>query len=344
MNQNNYIALFKAAFSKLTAWEDYASPYYFWLLLIIPAYLTYYVLKNRKDQPKLQYSTFAGADEMKSFNYLRHIPIALTLIGLTFIIFSLARLQDAKSWEQTKTMGIDMVLALDISPSMEINDFKPNRLEASKKIASEFITERTNDRFGLVVFAGESFTQCPLTIDHKRIVQLFKDVNTKMLKDGTAIGLGLATAVKRLKDSDAKSNVIILLTDGENNAGEITPKTAAELAQSFDIKVYTIGVGKEYYMQTYRTWSGTFQQKQKTNIDENALNEIAEITGGKYFRATSQNALKNIYEEIDALEKTELASLKFYKKTELFLPFLIVGLICIGISKILEITILKSMN
>lgn len=344
MNQSNYIGLFKAALTKLFEWDIYASPHFFWLLLLLPLYLIYYWLKNKKDYPALHFSSLNGLEEDRIYNYTRHLPLALTLVGLVFLIFALARPQDSKSWEQTKTLGIDMVIAMDISSSMEIDDFKPNRLEASKKIASEFISERPNDRFGLVVFAAESFTQCPLTIDYRRITELFKDVKTRMLEDGTAIGLGLATAVNRLKDSEAKSKVIILLTDGENNSGEITPITAAELAQSFDIKVYTIGVGKEYFTQTIQTFMGTFQQKHKTKIDEKTLNKISEVTGGKYFRATSKSALKNIYEEIDRLEKTELASLKFYKKTELFLPLVLIGLGLLLSAKVLELTIFKAVN
>jgi len=227
---------------------------------------------------------------------------------------------------------------------MNAPDFKPDRLEASKKIATNFILDRPNERFGLVVFAGERFTQCPLTIDHNRIIELFKDIRTGILEDGTAIGSGLATSVQRLKDSDAKSKVIILLTDGENNAGSISPKTAAELASTFDIKVYTIGIGKSVYTIDRQTFFGTQKQQVKSNIDHEALNNIAEVTGGKYYRAESAETLKNIYEEIDRLEKTELASLKFYKKTDLHLPYLLIGIGLLLISKTLGLTIFKTIG
>lgn len=338
MDRGNFIEFINAAFGKLFSLSSYANPEWFWAFLLIPTLLVVYYFKESYDHVTFKFSSSKGFGKKSSLSYLRHIPFALLILAISVFITALARPQDAKSWEETKTQGIDMVVAMDISSSMNAPDFKPNRLEASKKIASEFIHTRPNDRFGLVVFAGESYTQCPLTIDHDRITELFSDIKMGVLEDGTAIGSGLATGVKRLKDSEAKSKVIVLLTDGENNAGAVSPKTAAELASTFDIKVYTIGIGKENFQ---------YQQGQyiyKTKIDNDALNSIAEITGGKYYRAESSNALKKIYEEIDKLEKTELASLKYYKKTELFLPFVLLGIVLLTIGKALELTLFKTID
>ena len=338
MDRGNFIEFTTAAFGKLFSLESYANPEWFWAFLLIPILCVVYYLKESYDHVKFKFSSSKGFGEKSPLTYLRHIPFALLILAISVFITALARPQDAKSWEETKTQGIDMVVAMDISSSMNAPDFKPNRLEASKKIASEFIHTRPNDRFGLVVFAGESYTQCPLTIDHDRITELFNDIKLGVLEDGTAIGSGLATAVKRLKDSEAKSKVIVLLTDGENNAGSVSPKTAAELANTFDIKVYTIGIGKENFQ---------YQQGQyiyKSKIDKDALNNIAKITKGKYYRAESSNALKKIYEEIDKLEKTELASLKYYKKTELFLPYVLLGIVLLTIGKALELTIFKTLD
>ncbi len=332
------IHIIDAAFSKLFSFGSYANPEWFWAFILIPVLIVVYSYKELHDQVTFKYSSSKGFGNTSPLVYLKHIPFGLLIVAFSAFIIALGRPQDSKSWEETKTRGIDMIVAMDISSSMQAPDFKPNRLEASKKIAAEFINTRPNDRFGLVVFAAESYTQCPLTIDHNRITELFKDVKMGILEDGTAIGSGLATSVKRLKNSEAKSKVIVLLTDGENNAGSISPKTAAELANTFDIKVYTIGIGKE----NFQYQQGPYLYK--TQIDNDALNNIAKITGGKYYRAESANALKNIYEEIDQLEKTELASLKYYKKTELFLPFVLLGALLLGIAKTLELTLFKTLE
>ncbi len=344
MNRGNFIQIFSAAFNKLFELESYANPEWFWGFLLIPFIIGYYYFKEIHDQVDFKFSSSKGFGSTTILTYLKHIPFVLIVVALTSLIVALARPQDQKSWEETHTNGIDMVIAMDISSSMNMPDFEPNRLEASKKIASEFIQTRPNDRFGLVVFAAESFTQCPLTIDHDRIVELFKDIRMGVLEDGTAIGSGLATAVQRLKDSEAKSKVIVLLTDGENNAGSISPKTAAELANTFDIKVYTIGIGKEKFTIQQQSFFGPITQQIESNIDTEALNNIAQITGGKYYRAESENALKNIYEEIDQLEKTELASFKYYKQTDLFLPFVILAIALILVAKGLELTIFKTIE
>lgn len=304
-----------------------------------------YFYKEKNDVIELHYSSSKGFGTNTPIALLRHIPFVLTILSIAFFTLALARPQDAKSWEETKTEGIDMIVTLDVSQSMEAKDFKPNRLEASKKIASEFINTRKNDRFGLVIFGDESFTQCPLTIDHKRIIELFKDVSIGMVGGSTAIGSGIATSVKRLKDSEAKSKVIILLTDGVNTNNEITPRTAAEIAKTFGIKLYIIGIGKRKFTEIIRDRFGRKRKVEKeTKIDIKEMTEISELTGGKFFRATNQEALKNIYEEIDKLEKTELASLKYYKKTELFLPFALIGLLLLALSKTLNITIFKTIE
>ena len=345
MNKDNYIQIFKTAFSKFFNLEDFYSPQWLWVLLIIPILILIYIIKEQKDNIELHYSSSKGFGGSTPLAIFRHIPFALVVIAIAFIIFALARPQDAKSWQETKTEGIDMIITLDVSQSMEATDFKPNRLEASKKIASDFINARKNDRFGLVIFGDESFTQCPLTIDHKRVIELFKDVQLGMVGGSTAIGSGIATSVKRLKDSEAKSKVIILLTDGENTSNEITPRTAAEIAKTFDIKLYIIGIGKKKFTEVVTDRFGRRRKvERETKIDIKKMTEISKLTGGEFFRATNKEALKDIYTEIDQLEKTKLASLKYYKKTELFLPFSIIGLLLLLTAKGLDLTVFKTIE
>lgn len=345
MNKNNYIEVIQAAFSKLFVWSDYYSPQWFWLLLALPVFIVVYIIKNKKDNIQLHFSSSEGFNKDNLLGYTRHIPFLLFNLSLIAFIIALARPQDAKSWEETKTEGIDMIITMDVSESMQLDDFKPNRLEASKLIATDFIKARKNDRFGLVVFGDESFTQCPITIDHKRIIELFQDIKIGMVGGSTAIGSGIATSVKRLKDSQAKSKVIILLTDGVNNNFEISPRTAADLAKTFDIKLYTIGIGKDKFDSFHTDRYGRKRPVQyETKIDVKEMTEIAELTGGKFYRATNEKALAKIYEEIDELEKTELQSLKYYKKTDLYLPFALLGLLLIIVSKTLELTIFKTIE
>jgi Ca-activated chloride channel family protein len=343
--QNNWLNISKSALSQMFNWEIYAHPHYFWLLCCIPLFFVYAFIKHKKDFPKMVVSKSIFTQNLiaKIYPYLAAIFYSLTLI---FAVFALARPQDERSWNEFKTRGIDMVISMDISTSMLARDFKPNRLEASKQIATEFVLSRSNDRFGLVIFAGESFTQCPLTVDHKRLVELFDQVGIGLLKDGTAIGSGLATAVKRLKDSDAKSKVIILLSDGENNSGDIAPQNAAKLAQSFGIKVYTIAVGtngKAEMPVAYDFFGNFIYEMVDVKIDEKLLQSIANQTGGQYFRATNNNSLREIYKEIDALEKNEIKGTKFYQKTELFFPFLMFALLTQLIYRVLRLTVFKSL-
>lgn len=346
MNSNDLIALYKVAFGNLFQWDRYAYKEAFYLLLLVPLLLAYLFLRHKKDKTKLNVSSagFLAQIPKTAKEYLLWLPECLTLIALIFIIFAIARPQDAFSWEEEKTKGIDIVLAMDVSTSMLAEDFKPNRFEASKQIAIDFIKGRISDRFALVVFAGEAFTQCPLTIDHNRLGQLFEGLEMGILKDGTAIGSGLATAVKRLKDSEAKSKVIILLSDGENNSGDIAPEVAGKLASKFGIKVYTIGVGKKGMARTpvaMDMFGNLMYDNVPVKIDEALLKKIAKNSGGKYFRATSNEHLKNIYGEIDEMEKTELASLKYSTKTELFFPFALSGVMLIVGAKLLEVLWLR---
>lgn len=302
----------------------FANPELFWLLIIIPLLIIWYIFQSKKQFAPIKLSTtqFVSAINTTSRVRLRHIPFILRLLTLVLIIFILARPQTSSSHKTVKTEGIDIVISMDISSSMLAEDFKPNRLEAAKKTAIQFIDNRINDRIGLVVFSAQSFTQCPITIDHSVLKNLFSSVKSGMIEDGTAIGMGLATAVDRLKDSKAKSKVIILLTDGVNNRGLIAPMTAAEIAATFDIRVYTIGVGTRG-MAPYpvKTPFGTQYINMEVEIDEALLKDIANTTGGKYFRATNNKALENIYNEIDKLEKTIIDEMMFHRKSEEFLPF-----------------------
>jgi Ca-activated chloride channel family protein len=265
------------------------------------------------------------------------------MLAMVLLIIAFARPQSTSSWENSTTEGIDIVLSLDISSSMLAQDFDPNRIEAAKKVGAQFINNRPTDRIGLVVFSGQSFTQCPLTTDHAVVINQLKDLKSGMIEDGTAIGLGLATAINRLKESKAKSRVIILLTDGVNNMGEIDPLTAAELAQTFGIKVYTIGVGT-YGVAPYpfQTPFGVQYQQIKVEIDENILTGIANKTNGKYFRADSNQKLKMIYDEIDKLEKTKIETKEFSKKKEEFLLIIMIACLLLLMEVFLRYTILKS--
>jgi Ca-activated chloride channel family protein len=262
-------------------------------------------------------------------------------IALTVIV--LARPQSTNSWQNSSTEGIDIMMAIDVSTSMLAMDLKPNRLEAAKDVAASFINGRPNDNIGLVVFSGESFTQCPLTTDHTVLLNLFKDIQCGMIQDGTAIGLGLANAVSRIKDSQAKSKVIILLTDGVNNMGEIAPVTAADIAQTFGIRVYTIGVGtKGEAMYPYQTAFGISYQKIPVEIDEPALKQISSTTGGQYFRATDNASLKEIYTEIDNMEKTKISVQEYSKKQEEYKNWALLILALLLLDMLLRNTLLRN--
>jgi Ca-activated chloride channel family protein len=253
-------------------------------------------------------------------HYLRHLLFVFRIIALAILIVALARPQSSESFQDISTEGIDIILTLDISGSMLARDFKPDRLEASKDVATEFIAGRPYDRMGLVVFSGESFTQCPLTTDHAVLINLLHEVKSGMVEDGTAIGMGLATAVNRIKDSQAKSKVIIILTDGVNNRGEIAPLTAAEIAKTFGVRVYTIGVGTQGVAPyPVETPFGMQYQDMPVEIDETVLKEIASKTGGRYFRATDNSKLEEVYKEIDQMEKSKIDVRQYSRKEEKFM-------------------------
>jgi Ca-activated chloride channel family protein len=278
-------------------------------------------------------------------HYLRHILFALRVTATGLLIIVLARPQATNRFQDVSTEGIDIVLTLDISGSMLARDFKPDRLEASKNVATEFISGRPYDRMGLVVFSGESFTQCPLTSDHAVLINLMRDIQSGMIEDGTAIGNGLATAVNRIKDSDAKSKVIILLTDGVNNRGEIAPATAAEIAKTYGIRVYTIGVGtKGLAPYPVQTPFGLQYQNMPVEIDEDILKEISQLTGGMYFRATDNDKLIQVYKEIDKLEKSKIDVRQFSRKDEKYLTPAIIAFFLVVLEVLLRSTLMKNLT
>ncbi len=323
----------------------YAHPFFFWLLVLIPLLAAYYFLFLNRKRPAVHYSslgTFKGINKTFRQRFI-HMPVIFRLLALSVFIVAMARPQSTSQSQSINSEGIDIVLCLDISGSMLAEDFKPNRIEAAKKVALDFIDSRPNDRIALVIFSGESFTQCPLTTDHSVIKNLLRDINSGMLVDGTAIGEGLATAVSRIKDSKAKSKVVILLTDGVNNAGSVDPITAGEIAKSFGIKVYTIGVGTNGYAPyPVKTPFGIQYQNMEVQIDEDILRQIAKDTGGKYFRATDNSKLKEIYQEIDRMEKTVIEVTEFRRKGEEFLPLVLAGLLLLLAEGISRYTFLKT--
>jgi Ca-activated chloride channel family protein len=324
---------------------SFKSPEFFYLLLLLIPMIGWYIWKQKKAGASIQFSSVMGFARIpKSWKYyFRHSVFAFVVLSIGSLILALARPQSSNSWSNVTTEGIDIVIDLDISSSMLAMDFQPNRIEAAKDVATQFISGRPNDKIGLVVFSGESFTQCPLTTDHATVINLFRSIESGMIEDGTAIGNGLATAVSRLKESNAISKVIILLTDGVNNRGEIAPVTAAELAKTFGIRVYTIGIGTigtaPYPVQTP---FGVQVQDMKVDIDEPTLQKIADATDGKYFRATNNNKLTEIYKEIDKLEKSKIDVKEFSKKEEQYLKFALAGALFLLIAMFLKTTIFRN--
>ena len=308
-------------------------PALLWLLVIPALMLVHYVyieLSGRRPHLRVPDVKFWKAGGRSVLGVIRHLPFLLRTIVLVMIIIAIARPRSSTKMDKIDTEGIDIVLAMDVSTSMLARDFTPDRISAAKDIAIEFISQRPSDRMGIVVFAGESYTQCPLTTDRATLINLMKEIETGLIEDGTAIGNGLATAVARMQNSDAKSRVVILLTDGVNNSGEITPQTAADIAKTYGIRVYTIGVGANgtapYPVMT--PW-GVQMQNVEVEIDENLLKNIAETTGGRYFRATDNTKLSEIYSEINKMEKarTTIDSFPIYK--ELFTGFALIALACL---------------
>ena len=320
-------------------------PQLLWLLAIPVLLVALYVWKELKDRrPHLRVSTLTPWKEggRSILGIIRHVPYALRIAALSLIIIAIARPRSATEKEKDDTEGVDIVLAMDVSTSMLAMDFKPNRLNAAKDIAVEFIAERPSDRMGIVVFAGESYTQCPLTTDRATLINLMQDVQTDLIEDGTAIGNGLATAVARMKDSDAKSRVVILLTDGVNNMGAVTPQDAAEIAKTYGIRVYTIGVGAngEAPYPVLTPW-GNEVRNMKVEIDEDLLKNIADMTGGKYFRATDNTKLAEIYSEINRMEKTRTTIDSFPVYKDLFPKYAIAALVCLLLEILITVMLRK---
>jgi len=324
---------------------EFANPEYFYLLLVIPLLVVWFWFNQKKSHADLQFSsTSIFETHRKSLkNYLFYSLPVLRILAIAFLIIALARPQSSSSSQNVSIEGIDMVMALDVSGSMLAQDLKPDRLEAAKKVASDFFDGRPNDRIGLVIFSGETFTQCPLTTDHAVIKNLFKDIKSGMIEDGTAIGDGLATAVNRLKESEAISKVIILLTDGVNNAGSVDPLSAAEIAKLYGIRIYTIGVGT-IGMAPYpvQTPYGIQYQDVEVKIDEDLLKKVTALTDGKYFRATSNEKLVEIYAEIDKLEKSKIDVTEFRRKTEEFFPLALIAFLLFLLEIILKKTVFRT--
>jgi Ca-activated chloride channel family protein len=325
---------------------DFAYPAFLYALALLPLMIGWYFWRGRKSTSSMTLSGFENLDEhrVSSRIWLRHLLFGFRWLTVGLIIIALARPQSSNSWEQVTTEGIDIVMCMDVSGSMQAMDFKPNRLEAAKNVGIEFVNARQNDRFGLVVFAGESFTQCPMTTDRAVMVNFLKDIDFGMIEDGTAIGMGLATAVNRIKESRAKSKVIILLTDGVNNRGDVGPVTAAEIAASFGIRVYTIGVGSRGTapVPVQDAFGRTMTRNMPVEIDEDVLKEIASTTGGTYFRATDNHKLREIYQQIDQMEKTRLDVKQFSRKKEEYFPFLLAAMLILLSEILLRYTIFRT--
>ena len=327
----------------------FANQEYLFLLLLIIPYILWYVLYRKKTEPTLRMSdTFAFRYAPKSWK-VRLMPLQLLLRILVFVlvVLILARPQTSNSWKSKTVEGIDIMLAMDVSTSMLAEDLKPNRIEAAKNVAAEFIVGRPNDNIGLTIFAGEAFTQCPMTVDHSSLLNLLHKVRTDiaavgLIEDGTAIGMGLANAVSRLKDSKAKSKVVILLTDGSNNRGDLSPMTAAEIAKSLGIRVYTIGVGTNKTAPYPMPVAGGVQYVNiPVEIDSKTLSEIAAATDGDFYRATNTRELQQIYKEIDQLEKSKLNVKNFSKKYEAYQPYAIAAVILLLLEILLRVTIFR---
>lgn len=326
---------------------QFAEKHWFWLFLLLPVMITWYFIKLRKYEGEVHFSSFDNFNGISTplKARLRHLVLVMRLLGVSCIILALARPQSRSSWKDIKTEGIDIVISMDISLSMLAKDFKPNRLEVAKEVIMDFIDARPNDKIGLVIFSGEAFTQCPLTVDHKILKNMFPEIKAGMLDQGTAIGLGLADAVARIKESKAKSKVIILISDGVSNVGEIAPLTAGEIAKTYGLRVYTIGVGtKGKALQPVAMYpNGQLEYDYvDVEIDEDVMTKIANMTGGKYFRATNKESLSNIYKEIDKMEKTIISEKSFTNKAEHFLPLGIAALISLLIEFILKRIVFKS--
>ena len=326
---------------------EFANPRLLWLLLLVPLAIVWYILRHKKQEASLQFSDLKGFAQLpKTWKaYLRHLLFAMKMAALALLIVALARPQSSSTNSTSNIEGIDIVMAMDVSGSMLARDLKPDRLTAAKRVASDFVNDRPGDRMGLVIFSGESFTQVPLTTDHGVMLNMLAEMTNGLLEDGTAIGDGLATAISRLKDSEAISKVVILLTDGMNNAGSVDPYTAAEIAKLYGIRVYTIGVGS-YGTAPFpvQTPFGTQIQQMKVDIDEKLLTTIANSTGGKYFRATSNQKLDEVYQEIDKLERSKIEVTEFRRLHEEFYPLVAWALALLLLEFLMRKTIFRTLT
>ncbi len=327
----------------------FAHPYLLFLLILLIPYILWYVLRHHDSESSLQVATvrlFRYAPQTYK-RYLVHMPFLLRILTFVMLVLVLCRPQTSNSWSNRSIEGIDIMLCVDVSTSMLAEDLRPNRLEAAKKVATEFISGRPNDNIGLTIFAGESFTQCPMTTDHAVLVNLFESISSDiamkgMISDGTAIGMGLANAISRLKDSKAKSKVIILLTDGTNNAGDISPLTAAEIAKSFGIRVYTIGVGTNGTARYPVPVGGRIEYMNiPVEIDSKTLASIAAATNGEFYRATNNDKLREVYQEIDKLEKTKMNVKQYSKRYEAYMLFALIACLSLLLELLLRETVLK---
>ncbi len=325
---------------------SFAQPYFFALLLLLPYLIYRHYVVNRKKKSTIIVSTLAAKNLDSWKTKLTQVPFILRLLCITCIIFALAKPQSRNEQDNAEGEGIDIVLGIDVSGSMTAQDLKPNRLEAAKKVAIDFVNKRPTDRIGIVIFAGESFTQCPLTTDHQVLVSAISNIHNGLLEDGTAIGSGLGTSVDRVKAGTSKSKIVVLLTDGENNGGLISPQTAKEIAKSFSIKVYTIGVGTDgtFNMPIDDGFGGVIMKPQRVSIDEKLLEEIAKETGGKYFRAKDNSSLQDIYDTIDELEKSKVEITKSVRYSEKFFPLILAALIFLLLEFIFKYLYLKSLT
>ena len=320
----------------------FTQPWFFSLLLLIPILIAWYTLRQNKQHGAIIISDLSARGLSSWKSALRHLPFLLRLLAITAVIAALARPQTKFTEQNAEGEGVDIVLCIDVSGSMTAQDLTPNRLEAAKKVATDFVNRRLTDRIAVVIFSGESFTQCPLTTDHNVLISAIENIRNGLLEDGTAIGSGLGTSVDRLRTSKSKSKVVILLTDGENNGGLIDPQTAKEIAKAFKIKVYTIGVGTDGYApQPVNTPVGVVMQNGKVSIDEKLLKEIAFETGGKYFRAKDNEGLAGIYDEINSLEKSKVEITTLTRFTEKFFPFIIAALLFIFLEVLLQFTVFR---
>ncbi len=320
------------------------NPEYLFLILLIVPVVFWYVWEMQKSDASLQISSHRSLLKFPPSRKIkfRHSLFVLRTLAMASIIIALARPQASNSWRTQNTEGIDIMMTLDLSGTMMAEDLKPNRLEAAKAVASEFILARPSDNIGLVVFARQSFTQCPLTIDHAVLINLFNSVHYGLIDDGTAIGLGLANAVNRIKDSKAKSKVIILLTDGSNNCGDIAPITAAEIAKTFGVRIYTIGVGTRGIVNIpVPTPMGVQYQQMQSEFDSKSLQDIANLTGGKYYNATDNRKLRQIYQDIDKLEKTKISVQQYSKKEEQFYVFALLAFIFLTLEILFRNTVFR---